>query len=118
MDDNLTRKERAADIVSEFGGSWTFILSFMCFCISWVVFNCISYSFDAYPFILLNLILSCISVFQAPFILMSQNRQADKDRIRAESDFNVDVLAELEIKELHVKMDELLILLKENKGVY
>lgn len=103
-----TFKERAADVVSEFGGSWTFVIMFISFFGGWIAFNLVMYTFDSYPFILLNLILSCIAVFQAPFILMSQNRAADIDRKRAEEDYKVDLETQLEIQELHSKIDLLL----------
>lgn len=103
-----TFKERAADKVAEFGGSWTFIFSFSLFFTSWVVLNSLHGAFDGYPFILLNLILSCLSVFQAPFILMSQNRMADIDRKRAENDYRINLKSELEIKDLNAKIDLLL----------
>jgi len=102
-----TLKERAADIVAEFGGSWTFIASFSVFVVVWVVLNCLSHAIDPYPYILLNLILSCLSVFQAPFILMSQNRMAHIDRRRAEEDYKINLKAELEIQSLHEKLDAL-----------
>lgn len=95
-----TLKERAADVVSKFGGSWSFIIVFMLFCGSWCITNLVFNAFDNFPFILLNLILSCISVFQAPFILMSQNRMADIDRKRAENDYKINLKSELEIEEI------------------
>ena len=98
-------KERSADIVAEFGGSWSFILLFSIFFIVWIVLNIMLYTFDSYPFILLNLILSCLSVFQAPFIIMSQNRLNEIDRKRSEHDYKVNLKAEIEIKSLHKKMD-------------
>jgi uncharacterized membrane protein len=101
-------KDRAADVVSEFGGSWTFIILFILFFFTWIAVNLTVYRFDNYPFILLNLILSCIAVFQAPFILMTQNRMADIDRKRAENDYKVGLLAEIEIRDLHAKMDKII----------
>lgn len=109
-----TFKERAADKVAEFGGSWTFIFSFSIFFILWVVLNSFHGAFDGYPFILLNLILSCLSVFQAPFILMSQNRMAEIDRKRAEDDYRINLKSELEIKDLNAKID--LLIAKLNCG--
>lgn len=106
-------KERAADVVSEFGGSWTFIIVFMLFCGTWVAYNLVGRSFDVYPFILLNLILSCISVFQAPFILMSQNRQSDIDRKRSENDYKVDLKTGLEIEEIHADIERILAILEK-----
>lgn len=103
-----TLKERAADVVSEFGGSWTFIILFMLFFVGWITFNVFIFYFDTYPFILLNLILSCIAVFQAPFILMSQNRMAQIDRQRVENDYKVNLHTELELQIIHDKIDKIL----------
>jgi uncharacterized membrane protein len=103
-----TLSEITADVVSEFGGSWKFIIIFMCFFGGWIAFNLFVYSFDQYPFILLNLILSCISVFQAPFILMTQNRLTNIDRKRAENDYRIDLKVSLEIVELQKKLDSTL----------
>ena len=108
-----TFKERTADVVSEFGGSWTFIILFMLFFGGWITFNLVIYTFDEYPFILLNLILSCIAVFQAPFILMSQNRLAQIDRNRAENDYKVDLHTALELHMMHEKIDKILDILSE-----
>ncbi|WP_312188590.1 DUF1003 domain-containing protein [Sphingobacterium sp.] len=104
--------DRIADKVAEFGGSWTFIISFVLFLLVWIVFNIYwlnNKGFDPYPFILLNLILSCVAALQAPVIMMSQNRQEDKDRERARNDYMVNLKAELEIRELHEKIDHLII---------
>jgi uncharacterized membrane protein len=98
--------DRVADKVAEFGGSWTFIISFILFLIVWIAANIFwlnNKGFDPYPFILLNLILSCVAALQAPVIMMSQNRQEDKDRERARNDYMVNLKAELEIRELHEK---------------
>jgi len=103
--------ERVADKVAEFGGSWRFIISFGCFLAVWILVNSIALlrrPWDPYPYILLNLILSCIAALQAPVIMMSQNRQEAKDRIRAENDYQVNLKAELEIRSLHAKLDLLL----------
>jgi uncharacterized membrane protein len=111
-DDQVTFGQRLADKVAEFGGSWTFILSFFFFIIIWIVINSwllINRSFDPYPFILLNLILSCLASIQAPIIMMSQNRQEQKDRIRAEHDYKINLKAELEIKLLNQKIDNLIV---------
>jgi uncharacterized membrane protein len=108
---SLTFGERIADKIAEFGGSWMFIISFFGFILAWVVLNTFAYNssrFDEYPFILLNLILSCIAAVQAPIIMMSQNRQEAKDRLRAKNDYNINLKAEQEIRELHTKIDELL----------
>lgn len=104
--------ERVADKVAEFGGSWTFIISFVVFLLVWIGLNIYwlnNKGFDPYPFILLNLILSCVAALQAPVIMMSQNRQEDKDRERARNDYMVNLKAELEIRELHEKIDHLII---------
>lgn len=104
--------QRVADKVAAFGGSWTFILSFMGILVFWVVLNAVFLSnkgFDPYPFILLNLFLSCIAAIQAPIIMMSQNRQEAKDREKSQQDYMVNLKAELEIHFLHEKMDHLLI---------
>lgn len=107
-----TLGQRVADKIAAFGGSWSFISVFFSFIILWMTFNTISFlnsSFDPYPFILLNLILSCIAAIQAPVIMMSQNRQEQKDRIRAEHDYKINLKAELEIKLLSEKIDHLLV---------
>ena len=103
--------ERIADRVAEFGGSWKFIIIFLSLMFFWIGLNTIlliKKSFDPYPFILLNLILSCIAALQAPVIMMSQNRQEAKDRLRAEHDYRINLKAELEIRHLHDKIDHLL----------
>lgn len=109
--DKLTAGQRVADKIAEFGGSWTFILLFFAFLLAWMAVNVwllINKPFDPYPFILLNLILSCLAAIQAPIIMMSQNRQEEKDRQRAEHDYHVNLKAELEIRLLHEKIDHLL----------
>ncbi|MEJ2432491.1 MAG: DUF1003 domain-containing protein [Pseudolabrys sp.] len=103
--------ERVADAVADFGGSWTFIGIFFAVLVAWMGFNVYAASrdvFDPYPFILLNLVLSCLAAIQAPIIMMSQNRQEAKDRLRSENDFRVNLKAELEIRHLHEKIDHLL----------
>lgn len=103
--------DRMADNIASFGGSWSFIISFFMFIIVWIslnVFILASKAFDIYPFILLNLILSCIAAIQAPIIMMSQNRKEQKDRLRSENDYKINLKAELEIKLLHSKMDHLM----------
>ncbi|MDD3445705.1 MAG: DUF1003 domain-containing protein [Zavarzinia sp.] len=103
--------DRIADKVAGFGGSWAFILSFSVVLLVWMVFNlmvAVSDQFDPYPFILLNLVLSSLAAVQAPFIMMSQRRQEEKDRARSENDYRVNLKAELEIRHLHEKMDHLL----------
>ena len=104
--------DRIADKVAKFGGSWSFIITFFSILIAWICLNAIflaNQSFDPYPFILLNLILSCVAAIQAPVIMMSQNRQEAKDRIRSENDYKVNLKAEIEIRTLHEKIDHLLL---------
>ena len=105
--DKLIFGQRAADAVARFAGSWAFIFSFIAIMVIWMVLNIVlkDKAFDAYPFILLNLVLSCIAAVQAPLIMMSQNRQEAKDRERAENDFKVNLKSELIIDDLHRKMD-------------
>jgi len=106
-----TLGERVADAVADFGGSWTFIGIFFVVLVVWMGFNVWAAAravFDPYPFILLNLVLSCLAAIQAPIIMMSQNRQEAKDRLRSENDFRVNLKAELEIRHLHEKIDHLL----------
>ena len=101
-----------ADRMATFGGSWTFIGIFFAILMAWVFLNTLvllSRPFDPYPFIFLNLVLSCLAAIQAPVIMMSQNRQEQKDRIRAEHDYQVNLKAELEIRQLHDKMDHVLV---------
>ena len=104
--------QKLADKVAEFGGSWGFIIFFMTFLVAWILLNVFwlsNHGFDPYPFILLNLILSCIAAIQAPVIMMSQNRQEEKDRERAKKDYKINLKSELEIRELHEKIDHLII---------
>jgi uncharacterized membrane protein len=107
----LSLGERLADQIADFGGSWPFILLFGGFILVWIVINTIvllARPFDPYPFILLNLMLSCLAAVQAPVIMMSQNRQEARDRLRSENDYRVNLKAELEIRQLHEKLDHLL----------
>ncbi|MCR5862269.1 DUF1003 domain-containing protein [Flavobacterium sp. J372] len=111
-DNTLTVGQRVADKVASFGGSWTFILSFLCFLLGWIginVFLLMNKGFDPYPFILLNLILSCVAALQAPVIMMSQNRQGEKDREKAQNDYMVNLKSELEIRMLHEKIDHIIL---------
>lgn len=111
FNEQLTFGQRLADKIAEFGGSWRFILAFLFFLMIWIVYNAVqglNDSFDPFPFILLNLILSCIAALQAPVIMMSQNRQEAKDRLRSEHDYKVNLKAELEIRHLNLKMDQLM----------
>lgn len=110
-DDKRTLGERFSDRLAAFGGSWRFILLFGMILVVWIAINslvALSTPFDPYPFILLNLILSCVAAIQAPIIMMSQNRQESKDRQRAEYDYRINLKAELEIRHLHEKVDHLL----------
>jgi uncharacterized membrane protein len=107
----LSRGQRVADRVADFGGSWVFILSFMGFLVIWIIVNAFFLSqraFDPFPFILLNLILSCLAALQAPIIMMSQNRQEEKDRERSKKDYMINLKSELEIRILHEKIDHLI----------
>ena len=111
FDRELTFGERLADKVAEFGGSWRFITSFAGVLVVWIAINTavlLARPFDPYPFILLNLVLSCLAAIQAPIIMMSQNRQEAKDRLRAEHDYRINLKAELEIRHLNLKVDQLL----------
>jgi len=103
--------ERLSDHLASFGGSWTFIMIFGAVLIIWMAFNILIIEqerFDPYPFILLNLVLSCLAAIQAPIIMMSQKRQEAKDRLRSENDYRVNLKAELEIRHLHEKIDHIL----------
>jgi uncharacterized membrane protein len=106
-----SRGERLADRIATFGGSWTFLICFAGFLALWIIANSIvlySRPPDPFPYILLNLILSCLAAVQAPVIMMSQNRQEAKDRLRSQHDYQVNLKAELEIRHLHEKVDHLL----------
>ena len=112
VDSELTFAQKVADRVASFGGSWTFILLFFSFIVLWMMVNVwvlATQPFDPYPFILLNLLLSCLAAIQAPIIMMSQNRQEQKDRLRSEHDYKINLKAELEIKLLSDKIDHLLV---------
>ena len=108
--EKLSLGQRASDAVARFAGSWAFIFSFIGVMVGWMVVNVLmgAKAFDAYPFILLNLVLSCIAAVQAPLIMMSQNRQEAKDRERAENDYKVNLKNELIIDDLHQKLDKIL----------
>ncbi len=109
--ENLTPGQKISDKVALFGGSWKFIISFFILLTFWIVFNVLAvgvYKFDPYPFILMNLILSCIAALQAPIIMMSQNRQEEKDRKRSENDYLINLKAEMQIRSLNQKIDLLL----------
>lgn len=112
IESELTYGQKIADKIAEFGGSWTFIISFFMFLIIWMAINIVFITtkpFDPYPFILLNLILSCLAAIQAPIIMMSQNRKEQKDRIKSDYDYKINLKAELEIRLLNEKVDHLII---------
>lgn len=117
-DENITIGDKIADKVSDIVGSWTFIIIFIIILISWMVLNGIilkkGNEIDPYPFILLNLLLSCIAAIQAPIIMMSQNRQAKKDSKRHQNDYKIDLKSELILEELHKKVD---LILKQQKEI-
>ena len=109
-DEKITFGQKAADAVASFAGSWAFIFSFVAIMVVWMVLNILlaTNAFDAYPFILLNLVLSCIAAIQAPLIMMSQNRQEAKDRKRALNDYKINLKNELIIDDLYKKIDLIL----------
>jgi uncharacterized membrane protein len=118
-DEPTTLAQRMADRVASFGGSWMFITAFFSFILLWIVVNVVfltSDAFDPFPFILLNLILSCLAAVQAPIIMMSQNRQEEKDRQRARADYRINLKAEVEIRLLHEKVDALQRIIREKSG--
>lgn len=106
----ITFGQRASDKLAEFAGSWFFIIAFTLFLLIWVLINVyfLKNPFDPYPFIMLNLVLSCVAAIQAPLIMMSQKRQEQKDRERAEDDFKINLKCEIILENLHRKLDELL----------
>lgn len=111
--------QKLADTIANFGGSWTFILLFLGFIVVWMAVNLVQLltaPFDPYPFILLNLVLSCLAALQAPVIMMSQNRQEAKDRLRSEHDYRINLKAEQEIREIQEKLDYLTKLLEKKKA--
>ena len=106
-----TKGQKVADAIAKFGGSWPFILLFLLILATWIILNTVPLffrPFDQFPFILLNLALSCLAAIQAPIILMSQNRQSDRDQVEADNDYQVNVKAEVEIHLLHEKIDYLM----------
>lgn len=108
-DDNRTPGDKIADKMTEVAGSWTFIIGMIIFLISWIILNIYVFEeADPYPFILLNLLLSCIAALQAPIIMMSQNREAKKDRLRSSNDYKTDLKSELILEELHNEMKKIL----------
>jgi len=109
-DDQLTIGAKMADGIAKFVGSWTFILIFIgCLCL-WIIVNLllVSRAFDPYPFILLNLMLSCVAAIQAPVIMMSQNRQEEKDRLHSKNDYKTNLKSEIIVEDLHLKIDQIL----------
>lgn len=110
--------QRAADKMAAFAGSWGFILSFSALLVLWIVVNLVAATraFDPYPFILLNLVLSCIAAIQAPLIMMSQQRQEQKDRQRSENDYKVNLKSEIILKDLHKKLDYIIAELNNNSA--
>ncbi len=108
----MSRGDKIADKLSEVAGSWGFIIGFVLFLLGWIILNAVilqdGNKIDPYPFILLNLVLSCIAAIQAPIIMMSQNRQSEKDSLRNQNDYRTDLKSELILEELHDKMDEIL----------
>lgn len=111
-DSKRTRGDIIADKISEIAGSWSFIILFIIFLAFWIILNVYvlkeGNQIDPYPFILLNLVLSCIAALQAPIIMMSQNRQAQKDSLRDQNDYRIDLKSELILEELHDKMDKII----------
>ena len=121
MDERMTVGEHVADMVARFGGSWAFLISFGAFLVLWMLVNThwvLNQPADPFPYIFLNLMLSCLAAIQAPIIMMSQNRQATKDRLQADMDYRVNIRAEHAVQQLHRKMDEMraLVLLTNAEG--
>jgi len=117
-DEKLTLGQRTADRIATFGGSWTFIISFGVVLTIWIIGNAFilsSKAFDPYPFVFLNLILSCLAAIQAPIIMMSQNRQSERDRLTAANDYLINLKSEIIIEDLHIKIDTLMEQQQENK---
>ncbi|MCX6149268.1 MAG: DUF1003 domain-containing protein [Ignavibacteriales bacterium] len=108
VDTRLTYGDRIADKVAEIGGSWAFIIAFFAFIVAWMISNTFilaTRAYDNYPYILLNLVLSCLAAIQAPIIMMSQNRHAKKDRLEADEDYKTNARSEIQIQELNAKLD-------------
>lgn len=108
--ENVTFGQKAADNLAKFAGSWVFIIIFFAILASWIILNTVilTKAYDIYPFILLNLILSCLAAIQAPIIMMSQNRQEEKDRLRGINDYKVNLKTEIMIEDIHEKLDSIL----------
>lgn len=106
---NETFGDRVADKITKIAGSWTFIIIFVVFLLTWIILNLYAIdNLDPYPFILLNLVLSCVAALQAPIIMMSQNREAKKDSLRSQNDYKTDLKSELILEDLHEKMDKII----------
>ena len=111
---NETFGDRVADKITKIAGSWTFIIIFVVFLLTWIILNLYAIdNLDPYPFILLNLVLSCVAALQAPIIMMSQNREAKKDSLRSQNDYKTDLKSELILEDLHEKMDNQTKILKK-----
>ena len=110
VESNATMGDKVADKLTAVAGSWGFIITFLIIIVIWITLNVVflTKGFDPYPFILLNLILSCIAALQAPIIMMSQNRQGEKDRLRGQNDYKVDLKSELILEDLHERMEQIL----------
>lgn len=110
--------QRASDRLSSLAGSWTFIIGFTLLLLVWITVNTVlaAKSFDPYPFILLNLVLSCVSAIQAPLIMMSQKRQDEKDRRRSENDYKINLKCEILLKNMHYKLDRIIECIDENQN--
>ena len=124
-DEFITFKDKLADKITEIAGSWNFIITFISFLLLWMLFNGLTNnSIDPYPFILLNLVLSCIAALQAPIIMMSQNREAKKDSLRSKNDYRTDLKSELILEVLHDQMNEIaknqkkILKILENQGYF
>ncbi len=124
-DEFITFKDKLADKITEIAGSWNFIITFIAFLLLWMLFNGLTNnSIDPYPFILLNLVLSCIAALQAPIIMMSQNREAKKDSLRSKNDYRTDLKSELILEVLHDQMNEIaknqkkILKILENQGYF
>jgi uncharacterized membrane protein len=111
-DSTRTYGQKMADNIAKFAGSWTFIIIFVSCLVFWIILNALvlaNHAFDVYPFILLNLLLSCVAALQAPVIMMSQNRQEEKDRMRSQNDYKINLKSEIIIEDLHEKLDQLIL---------
>lgn len=115
-DNTETFGQKASDKMAAFAGSWTFIISFTLVLIIWIIINALllTKAFDPYPFVLLNLVLSCVAAIQAPLIMMSQKRQEEKDRQRAENDYKVNLKCEIILEDLHRKLDNIINIMNNN----